>query len=336
MDSRLRSALAAAALATLATAAGAAWASMPRPVRTARSSSVVTSTSGGRRAPSSPRTPTARVSGRSRAREGLVWTTSRTGHPTARGSCTSIRPGRETSSSSSSTPTEPEPGRSSRAPGAAPGGAPAWSPDGTEIAFASGGARYEQIWIVGVDGTNLRRLTGPNVIDADPQWSPDGRRIVFRRIDPYRARKGYALFVVNIDGSGERQLTPWALRAGDHPDWSPDGRRILFRANVEGPRTISSNLYTIRPDGSGLTQLTHARGGTVQHLSAGFSPDGRVDHVLAHAGRRQSGRQRRNVYAMRANGSGRAERDPLGERGTAPPTGAVADPKHATTERTLP
>ena len=67
---------AAAALATLAAAAGAAWATNA-PVRTARSSSVVTSTSGGRRAPSSPRTPTARASGRSRGRERLVWTQAR-------------------------------------------------------------------------------------------------------------------------------------------------------------------------------------------------------------------------------------------------------------------
>ena len=152
------------------------------------------------------------------------------------------------------------------------------------------------------------------MIDADPQWSPDGRRIVFRRIDPYRARKGYALFVVNIDGSGERQLTPWALRAGDHPDWSPDGRPILFRANVEGPRTISSNLYTIRPDGSGLTQLTHARGGTVQHLSAGFSPDGLVDHLLPHAGHRR-GRQRRTSSRCGPNGTGVSQRDALCELG---------------------
>lgn len=180
--------------------------------------------------------------------------------------------------------------------------APAWSPDGREIAFASGGARYEQIWIVGVDGTGLRRLTGPNVIDADPQWSPDGRRIVFRRIDPYRARKGYALFVVNVDGSGERQLTPWALRAGDHPDWSPDGQRILFRANVEGPRTISSNLYTIRPDGKGLTQLTHARGGTVQHLSAGFSPDGKWITFSRTPGTGKDGNA--DVFVMRSNGTG--------------------------------
>lgn len=192
--------------------------------------------------------------------------------------------------------------------------APAWSPDGTEIAFASGGARYEQIWIVGVDGANLLRLTRPDVIDADPQWSPDGGRIVFRRIDPYRARKGYALFVVNVDGSGERRLTPWALRAGDHPDWSPDGRRILFRANVEGPRTISSNLYTIRPDSTDLRRLTRARGGMVQHLSAGFSPDGNWITFSRTPSTGEDGNA--DVFVMRANGTHRrSQRDEIGELG---------------------
>ena len=179
---------------------------------------------------------------------------------------------------------------------------PAWSPDGSKIAFASGGARDEQIWIVGVDGTNLRRLTRTGTIDAEPQWSPDGSTIVFRRIDPYRPRRGYALFVIDVDGSNERRLTPWALRAGDHPDWSPDGNRILFRSNVEGPKSVSSNLYAIRPDGTGLKQLTHARGGGVQHLSAGFSPDGKWIVFSRTPGH---GRDRNaDVFVMRADGTG--------------------------------
>ena len=180
--------------------------------------------------------------------------------------------------------------------------APAWSPDGTEIAFASGGVRYEQVWVVGVDGSNLRRLTRADGLDADPQWSPDGRKIVFRRIDPFRPRKGYALFVINVDGSGERRLTPWALRAGDHPDWSPDGKRILFRSNVEGPKTISSNLYTIRPDGTGLKQITRARGGDVQHLSAGFSPDGNWIVFSRTPGHGRDANA--DVFVMRADGTG--------------------------------
>ena len=118
--------------------------------------------------------------------------------------------------------------------------APAWSPDGTEIAFASGGAKYEQIWIVGVDGTNLRRLTKPDGLDADPQWSPDGHRIVFRRIDPFRPRKGYALFVINTDGTGERRLTPWALRAGI----TPTGRRT---ASGSSSAPMSRDLARSRP-----------------------------------------------------------------------------------------
>lgn len=107
-----------------------------------------------------------------------------------------------------------------------------------------------------------------------------------------------AVFVMNADGSNARRITPWALRAGDHPDWSPAGKRILFHSNQDGPDAISANIYTIRPDGTGLRQLTHARGGTVQHASSSFSPDGKW---ITFA--RRTGDSNADVFVMHANGT---------------------------------
>ena len=80
-----------------------------------------------------------------------------------------------------------------------------------------------------------------------------------------------ALFVVNADGSGLRQLTAWGLDAGDRPDWSPDGGSILFKAPAEGQH---GNLYTVNPDGSGLKQLTRYAAPRAV-FSGSFSPDGK-------------------------------------------------------------
>jgi Tol biopolymer transport system component len=182
------------------------------------------------------------------------------------------------------------------------GEAPAWTPDGERIAFLC----HYRLVIVNADGTRPQPVTSGSRStwwDGDPQFSPDGTRVVFQRIDPRtKPRAGFALFIVNADGTGERRLTPWALRAGDHPDWSPDGKRILFRSNINGPTGVSANLYTIRPDGTGLTQLTHARGGRVQNLSASFSPDGKWITFSRTPGTGKDGNA--DVFVMRANGSG--------------------------------
>ena len=115
---------------------------------------------------------------------------------------------------------------------------PAWSPDGTKIAFYGrdgGGALY----VMNADGRNpviLRRGTY-----TDPAWSPDGTRIAsaFRSSDA--PRYDYNIHVMNADGSNPVQLTH---SSGDaSPAWSPDGTKIAFRR-------YAHSTYVMNADGS--------------------------------------------------------------------------------------
>jgi TolB protein len=72
------------------------------------------------------------------------------------------------------------------------------------------------------DGTSLRRLTSNAVQELTPQWSPDGRQIAFHRAIGGRGR--FQLFVVNADGTGERQLT-FPPGANSFAHWSAIGGR---------------------------------------------------------------------------------------------------------------
>ena len=130
------------------------------------------------------------------------------------------------------------------------------------------------------------------------QASPNGRRIAFERANgPKGPNKfGHAVFVVRIDGSRLRQLTPWKLGAGNGPDWAPDGSRILFRSN-EGLDESHSQLYTVRPDGTQLRQLTDFAAGT-NLFKATYSPDGR--QIVFGKG---DAEKRGDLWAMNADGT---------------------------------
>ncbi|HKS04901.1 MAG TPA: hypothetical protein VJR92_01190 [Gemmatimonadaceae bacterium] len=91
--------------------------------------------------------------------------------------------------------------------------APAWSPDGKRILFqcrkgapAPGRAVATfELCVMNADGTGMTRLTTNTVPELTPSWSPDGRQIVFHR--PVGGGAQFQLFLINADGSAEKQLT---------------------------------------------------------------------------------------------------------------------------------
>jgi WD40 repeat protein len=102
--------------------------------------------------------------------------------------------------------------------GRRPANAPAFSPNGKQLAFVRLGSG---IFRVNLDGTGLRRLTS-GIRDSYPVWSPDGRRIAFVR--PYRT--DWRLHVMSASGARERRL-PQAPPAG-RPSWTANGKSILI------------------------------------------------------------------------------------------------------------
>lgn len=124
------------------------------------------------------------------------------------------------------------------------GGLPAWSPDGTRIAFTFYRNTYEEqekeIYVIEADGTGLTNLTNSPNEDWYPSWSPDGSRIVFASW-----RDGDAeIYVMNADGTGQENLS-MSPSLESVPSWSPDGAQIAFRSDREGVPQI----YLMAPDG---------------------------------------------------------------------------------------
>jgi Tol biopolymer transport system component len=205
--------------------------------------------------------------------------------------------------------------------------APAWSPDGSRLAFVSRRSGDEEIYVAKADGTGVARLTKLPGPDLSPAWSSDGRRLAWSR--------NAEIWTMSATGAAKRRLVAKAKVWHEHyspvwhrsaivysstrvsafntelfrapakrltftkgsdgvlgddsmPDFTPDGRRIVFTSN----RDQQAEIYVMSADGSGQKRLTRRPG---DDWAPDVSPDGKRIAFTQLPG---------TIWTMNADGSG--------------------------------
>lgn len=159
---------------------------------------------------------------------------------------------------------------------------PQWSPDGRNFLFAHvpGPDKAE---IVSVDFQGRQRLLNSNGYNAE--YSPNGTQIVFSRtVYTAGGRFHSDLYVMNVDGSGERRI----LENRTFGQWSPQGNKILYSKPWD-------EVFVANPDGSGEVRLFS------DHYPLGKAPRWSPDGVQLASER---GTKDSQLYVMRSNGEG--------------------------------
>jgi TolB protein len=165
---------------------------------------------------------------------------------------------------------------------------PAWSPDGTQIAYTGTGdaaiedPSLEDIYVMDGDGGHVDRLTENAVPDFSPAWSPDGKQIVFSRgVDLSAEVPSAALYVMDADGSDQRELFRAKSVLLLTPDWSPDGKQIAF-TRVSFPNGVpKASVYVMNSDGTGAQEALP------DAAEPDWAPDG--EHIAFSSGRDRNG-----------------------------------------------
>jgi TolB protein len=216
---------------------------------------------------------------------------------------------------------------------------PAWSPDGSKIAFQSkrDGDLF-QVYVMDADGNNKRRLSDGIGFAGLPAWSPDGTTVAYVSGEQQTAGAQRELFTVPVDGGALRKLTSLGSSLSN-PQWSPDGntisvlqavadrqyklllvnaesgeQRILVQGGAVRDQRYSPSgeeivYYNVTPDEGSNVYVVSVSDGSVRNLTEGpgddyqavWSPDG---SMLAWASKPGTGEYR--IVTARADGTGRA------------------------------
>jgi hypothetical protein len=144
-------------------------------------------------------------------------------------------------------------------------GRPAWSPDGTQLAYASGRPGELDIYLQPAGKPTAAVDITPNSPgdDVEPAWSPDGSTIAFAS----KRAGSFDLYAADAKGESLRRLTSDPGRER-WPDWAPDGSAIVYSANAAG----NDQLFELPAAGGAPVRVTTSDGND-QHPV--WSPDGK-------------------------------------------------------------
>lgn len=179
-------------------------------------------------------------------------------------------------------------------PGGSAGGnnfSPAWSGDGTKIAFSSSRSGAPEIWVADANGGDLHQLTAFRRADVSPAWNPKtNAQIAF-----VSGRTGLPqIYTMDADGANVQRMTDGGYAVS--PSWSPNGGLLTFAWNRKyGPGAPGGqDIYVMDIASKRWEQLTHDAGSNDFPC---WAPDGR--HIVFE---RTIGR-RSEIWSMLADGT---------------------------------
>ena len=146
---------------------------------------------------------------------------------------------------------------------------PAWSADGSKLAFSSARTGDPEIWVSDANGNNLRRLTNFRGPDVAPTWNPRTNA----QIAWVSGRTGLPqIYTMDIDGGNIQRITDGGYAVS--PSWSPNGQLLAFSWNRKyGPGDPGGvDIHVIDIASKKYLQLTHESG---SNDYPSWAPDGR-------------------------------------------------------------
>ena len=126
---------------------------------------------------------------------------------------------------------------------------PAFSPDGSRIAYVSQKDGNPEIYVMNADGTGATRVTNDPQADGRPSFMPDGQSLVFHS---WRTAGKSQIWAVNVDATGLTQLTRDSVNST--PAVSPDGQTIAYVSS----RNKDQDIWLMNRDGTNQRQFTRS------------------------------------------------------------------------------